>query len=151
GLADLLDPVVKLFSSPRLSGATVDDLDDRIKSWIDGTVAEPAPSNRVQAEFERLLAFHRRGESNVDFTTATPAAIRKQFDFHRIMSALGDHPHLLRRLGLVLDLTLDASSIPPAPQGSPRYLRVQATLPTKSPAGTVSERLPWTAYIHKEG
>ncbi|MFI6151799.1 hypothetical protein ACIBCA_03775 [Kitasatospora sp. NPDC051170] len=32
-------------------------------------------------------------------------------DFHELISALGDHPHLLRRLGLVLDFTLPADQL----------------------------------------
>lgn len=42
---------------------------------------------------------------------AQAAAIRAQFDLHRTLSALGEHPALMRALGLVIDLEVPSESM----------------------------------------
>ena len=70
-----------------------------------------------------------------------PVASRREhpaLDFHQIATLLGDHPDLLRRLGLVVDLRL------PAPELGNPIERVRVSPASKLPDG-VGHRLPGTA------
>ena len=40
------------------------------------------------------------------------AHFEKEIDFHQMLSALGDYPEILRRLGLVMDFYIPADAIP---------------------------------------
>ncbi len=88
----------------------------------------------VPLEWERFAAFNRiamlRNEETpvgeepvyeelIFEATPMPAEeltaqerIDRQYDFHRIVAALGEHPTLLRALGLVLDIECDAADVP---------------------------------------
>ncbi|MFD8545335.1 hypothetical protein [Streptomyces sp. NPDC059649] len=73
---------------------------------------------------DAFLAFHQQEQHLATFAgprppdepppepppRPTPPAI----DFHQMLSALGDHPALMRRLGLVVDLTLPVGRLTPA-------------------------------------
>lgn len=48
----------------------------------------------------------------------------KVLDFHQALSALGNYPSLQRALGLVFDLDLPRSALPPAAADAPLFLRV---------------------------
>jgi hypothetical protein len=73
--------------------------------------AAAAARAQVQQDFRDLEAFHYR-PSLVD-PPPIPSAEQQaeQFDFHGTISALGDYPRLLRRLGLVLDFELPATDL----------------------------------------
>ena len=60
------------------------------------------------------------------------------FDFHKGLALLADHPTLMRRLGLVLDFSLD---LPASATGSIRI---------KPPRGLPADQdiIPFTYYIH---
>ena len=58
---------------------------------------------------ERFAAFHERRGTNVEMDS--PESFREKVDFHQMLSALGDHPSLLRRLGLVFDLSVPAELV----------------------------------------
>jgi hypothetical protein len=64
---------------------------------------------------ERFTAFHSRPEPTEEtaavFEMDTAESLREKVDFHQMLSALGDHPTLLRRLGLVFDLALPAERV----------------------------------------
>ena len=71
--------------------------------------------------FEQLQGFHHpppaqstlaRSEENTDPPLEPPVP-----DFHTMLSSLGDHPALLRRLGLVLDFALPADGVPDSAGG----------------------------------
>jgi hypothetical protein len=54
------------------------------------------------------------------------AELAQQLDFHHHLSALGSHPALLRRLGLVIDLVLDPGFVPSTADGdAPTRLRLR--------------------------
>lgn len=48
---------------------------------------------------------------------STPDEFKKTLDFHAALTALGSYPSLLRALGLVFDLEIDASLCPDSPAG----------------------------------
>lgn len=66
-------------------------------------------------------------------------------DFHEILSTFGEYPELLRRLGLVIDLEIEAAAILEARRGSVRRLRVAPSLPGISAA--ISFKTPGTTYL----
>ena len=76
---------------------------------------------------------------------------RDAVDVHQMFGALGDHPELLRRLGLVVDLVLD-EGLPPAPVGAPGYVAVVPILPApaEDDGVTRTQLSHLTAYIHDD-
>ena len=70
----------------------------------------------ISGDFTQMQLFFQRRTLPVPRPPLpSHAALRSQLDFHRIISALGNYPHLLPLLGLVVDLEVDlAASIPAA-------------------------------------
>lgn len=75
-------------------------------------------------------------------------------DFHELIAALGDHPHLLRRLGLVLDFTLPADQLTLS-EGD-FALKIVPSWPAPPPADSSTPPPPDsqdvslpTAYVHR--
>ncbi len=80
----------------------------------------PPEHKAAQNIFFRAYRFYHRpgpGTRGPDFLEdyVEPPPPVPEFDFHQIVSSLSDHPRLLRRLGLVVDLVLDidAGQVPP--------------------------------------
>lgn len=74
------------------------------------------------------------------------------FDFHQAVSCLGDHPALMRRLGLVLDLEAPADAVPA--DAAPHLLRVLPHRPpttASGPDGPPDDVSPATRSIRSEG
>ena len=163
-LVDAFQPLLDIFHGPLFEGA--DDskaLDDRIQSRLDdararsllrradpaqrgGEVIEPTdPAGATVARhFERVMLFHRRPGAYVplapDEATAR-AQFGDQIDFHQMLSALGDHPALLRLLGLVIDLEVPRAAIPTTgPTGAD--LRLSPTWTSALPARVLGDELP---------
>jgi DNA-binding beta-propeller fold protein YncE len=110
-----------------------EDLDDLLGGWDVPWTAEAeqaARDNLGNADVEdrdltsRLLLFHRRPpEDEVELPQAE--ALRTLLDFHEALSSLGDYPDIMRRLGLIVDLTIPAQSVPTGDH----LVRVLPTLP----------------------
>jgi hypothetical protein len=113
--------------------------------------AEPAGQADAWAQFvgtNRVLqTFAGRDAGQQTFLTADQRAEQRErlvhaFDLHRILGALGDHPALLRALGLVLDVTVPADTLPA--QGR---LRVRVRWDDAGPAGADRvDTTPWTVF-----
>ncbi|WP_438040766.1 hypothetical protein [Sorangium sp. So ce128] len=86
----------------------------------------------IATDYLLLRAFHHR------VPAAAPYLPPPQLDFHRIVSALGNYPSLLRRLGLVVDLVVPLPSPMPV---VPALVRVIAEW---APRGAVEPRTPRT-------
>ena len=105
--------------------------------------------------FFRTMLFHyrpRRAEPvELPADDAAEARFTAEFDFHQMLSALGDYPALLRRLGLVFDLELPDGALPASDNElAARKLRVVpswtssfAPLPADPGQSDVSA---WTSY-----
>lgn len=104
----------------------------------------------VSRHFERALLFHRRPGEPVAMPADDDAAehFKATVDFHQMVAALGDHPAVLRRLGLVVDLVVPAGDVPDAAAAAPLLLRVQPTWQSLLEAGQSSDALPWTSCVH---
>ena len=68
----------------------------------------------IQADYLQVVSFHDRLASVAQEAIAQPplpmptvAELEQRYDFHAMISALGNHPALLRLLGLVVDLEVD--------------------------------------------
>ncbi|MFB9651664.1 hypothetical protein [Pseudarthrobacter oxydans] len=115
---------------------------------------EPLPPaeegiGKVPREFSRALLFHRRPSNGLPVDMPADAGhFKTAIDFHQMLAALGDHPWLLRRLGLVVDLEVAAADIPVALPAAPGRLRVVPSWQSALPTGQQSSASPWTAYVH---
>jgi hypothetical protein len=113
-----------------------------------GPLLEPLPADGSLARhFSRALLFHSRAETEPTAMPPDGEHYQKSVDFHQMLAALGDHPWLMRRLGLVVDLGVPAAGVPPATVSGPGELRVRPTW-TSASAGSVDVR-PATAYTHQ--
>ena len=76
----------------------------------------------LSGDFTRMQLFFQRPAGGSTYRSSRPssplpttAELRSQLDFHRILGALGNYPHLLPLLGLVVDLEVEnAAGIPAA-------------------------------------
>ena len=93
--------------------------------------------------FAQFVAFHRRPTASVAATTAgSAAAPNNDIDFHRAVTALGEYSWLLRRLGLIFDLEIDAARLPASAIGALRRLRAQPRF--SAPLTDASAYTPFT-------
>jgi hypothetical protein len=104
------------------------------------------------------MLFHYRPSRAEPVELPDGAAARAHFeeevDFHQMLSALGDFPQLLRRLGLIFDLRVPADALPQTPDElSFRKVRVvpswTSSLPDRQAAGPTrwtADYSPWTVY-----
>lgn len=102
-------------------------------------------------EVARALFFHSRPELEPREMPADGDHYRARIGFHEMISALGDHPELLRRLGLVVDLRVEAQDLPDSAPGAPRLIRVTPTLPAPAAPDVVRvDVVHDTAYVSQE-
>jgi hypothetical protein len=91
----------------------------------------PEGTERDFTQFE--LFYHRPAGLQPLSREDSPARRRRLIDFHEALTSLGDHPALLRQLGLVIDLELDAASLPGTGFGLPGTLRARPVLAEGAP------------------
>ncbi|MCO6449391.1 MAG: fibronectin type III domain-containing protein [Caldilineales bacterium] len=114
-----------------------------------GIASPDAPANG----FYRTMLFHYRPAQAkpVDLPQTEQEAqdaYTAQFDFHQMLSALGDFPELLRRLGLIIDLTVPIAALPQTlNEFNLRKVRVRPTWTSALPAGGNTDITPFTNYI----
>lgn len=101
---------------------------------------------------DAFLAFHQQERQLPEFAaprgegTAEPVPRPEppQIDFHQMLSALGDHPTLLRRLGLVIDLDLPVDRL--TPTRGERGLAVSPRFLSLVPDAASQDLTPATLY-----
>ncbi len=171
GLVDFFDALIGANSRGRLGEGVHSggDLDSRITELLvsaraeaarrrlpgnppGATALEPLPADgSMLRHYERVMLFHRRPGEPVAMPAdrdATAAEYAASLDFHRQLSALGDHPYLLRRLGLVVDLTVRADATPFADDLAPLLLRLRPSWTSLLAPGESADVLPPTACVH---
>jgi hypothetical protein len=122
----------------------------RARGPADEAMIEVLPrTGRRADELVRAALFYRRlprdGSEAVDPTAASSAETVLLTDFHRMLSVLGDHPSVQRRLGLVVDLEIPP---PPAVLGPDhRRIRVVPSWPPPDP-DVIADPLVFTAEGH---
>ncbi len=87
----------------------------------------PKTSSPASA-FAQFAAFHHRASKSrlsVDLPSHIQVDDPPTIDFHQMLSALGEYPDLMRRLGLVIDLELDAHGFPKSVPGDLKGIRVE--------------------------
>ena len=168
GLADLFEELGTLFRGQLFEGVgTPRALDARILQILGaarvrsavmragnargGPLIEPLPPDgTVSGHFARAYLFHRRPQPEVVMPADAAAAahFRASVDFHQMVAALGDHPALLRRLGLIVDVVVPAANIPSAGPGAPLAVRTKVSWTSALAPGQSADRTPWTATVH---
>ncbi len=81
-------------------------------------MTELLPAGTPAAEIARAVAFHRGPQTappprDPDADADRQRAVRESLDFHRTLTAVSEHPALLRKLGLVVDIEIPAGSLEP--------------------------------------
>lgn len=102
--------------------------------------------------FYQLACFHRRPISDPgEFPRDADAArgeLNEKMEFHHLLSSLGDHPALLRELGLVFDLVVRPEFLPTlAEQDPPSSVRVQIQRPSSYPTRSNPAQSPWNLDV----
>ena len=134
----------------------------RAAGLLGGDLIEPSgltdPDDPRDA-FYRAMLFHYRPRQAkpVELPEGADAQARfeEEVDFHQMLSALGDFPQLLRRLGLVFDLQVPADALAQTPTELDfRKVRVVPTWtstfqpPQAAPgAPWTANYTPWTVYV----
>ena len=121
------------------------------------------PRNQnVQDAYYRTMLFHYRPAmthpKELPDGPEAKAHFEKDVDFHQMLSALGDYPELLRRLGLIIDLFIPTDSIPKTNNLPGEFkLRVVPSWSSKLPTRQnedespwTEDYCPWTAYQYRE-
>ncbi len=146
-----LDPTLKNLLSDM--GDLLDksrDLERHLKEYFDKyKVLDPAKhydgfSSKRKLDFFQAKRFYDRPEMKEPYypqpnaSLVPPEPKKPELDFHQALAALGDHPVLMRKLGLVLDFTI------PRPNGTSSSLRV---IPQWGVADHPEDLTPWTHYL----
>lgn len=94
---------------PDLRGEAIDKLDPAGLYGSDASVllAQPGPRRPGWMALADAFRFHHRPEAEPAPGVIAPGPPVPTFDVHRMLAALGDQPHFLRRLGAVVDLELE--------------------------------------------
>ncbi|MGX5515368.1 hypothetical protein [Bacillus cereus] len=116
----------------------------------------------ILEDFFQTMLFHYRPSAkpvNLPEGSAARSYFEEEIDFHQMLSALGDFPVLMRRLGLIFDLLVPADAMPKSIGGSDqRKVRViptwSSTLPICNGAKhkkktCTANYSPWTVYDYK--
>ncbi|QIP88089.1 hypothetical protein GLX30_33300 [Streptomyces sp. Tu 2975] len=85
-----------------------------VESVAAATGGTAPQSGSMDAAMDALKEFHKvRTATGIAGADASPPPPQlPDVDFHQMLTSLGDHPSLLRRLGLVLDFVLPADRLP---------------------------------------
>jgi hypothetical protein len=113
--------------------------------------AGPAGLSDEQRGFLQLLLFHHRDPdgkpAGLPKLDKSAKARRHLLEFHAGVAALSDHPQVLRRLGLVLDLTFDATRLPDTDETGGRLRLVPVWSGTAPKSEVIT---PWTQYVFRD-
>jgi hypothetical protein len=111
----------------------------------EGLIVGARDPNRVRAAARDFSVFHHMPTPDRN-EHPLPKDPGKDLDFHQVVSALGSYPDLLRRLGLVFDITLPRAFVAETPLNKPGTLSVSETsFGWQTPADTPERP---TAYLH---
>ncbi|GAA2845834.1 hypothetical protein Acy02nite_47500 [Actinoplanes cyaneus] len=116
------------------------DLRERHANAVQPLIRPFGAGGSPAAALHALAGFHARPSSETP--KAFPATrdelraeLAEQQDFHHQLSAVGDHPALLRQLGLVIDLQIRPDFVPATTDGDPPVpLRLRVTRASAFPA-----------------
>ena len=122
--------------------------DAALEAQLDALV--PMGSGVPASEFYRAYRFYNRGQQEAYRSQFAPRVVsdipapleRPSIDVHEVMAALGDHPAILRRLGLVLDCVLTGVDV--ATLSAYSQIKIDVLLPSGGPSP--NDQSPWTAY-----
>lgn len=120
---------------------------DATDADIAGAFGVPAANTQMRdlvAAFYRVTRFYRRHIDNYDPQAVDPPPAIPSMEFHEACALLADHPFLMRRLGLVVDLTVTVSNTAPfEPAGRVRIVPSDAAGPIQG----ITISTPWTRYM----
>jgi len=98
-----------------------------------------------KAAFDKLHAYVQP-HSLTSKKLPTQAEIEDQYDFHQMISSLGDYPVLMRELGLLVDLVVTLDAALPA---SPGTVRIVPTAPLATPTSNFRPRTHYELGVER--
>ena len=104
-------------------------------------LAHPERKARAAVDGDPILAFARFHRPPTDPGYARTDEAEPP-DFHQVIAAMGTHPQLMRRLGLVFDVELPLDDLALEDTAADRYLRVHP--PDMGLGDAVHHHTPWT-------
>lgn len=143
----------QLFRTSRQFTGTISDEEFGHLVQMQGETSDP------KQDLQQLMLFHypperlnRTDEEDEAAVTKpltplpkTEADFERYMDFHEVISSLGDYPVLMRRLGLVIDVTVPVAEIPPHTQSVravPQWASPDIVLTSSSPRTAVQISVP---------
>jgi hypothetical protein len=107
---------------------------------------------QAEQDFYRALRFYDRPENQDAYLrhpdpSLAPPELKEppELDFHQALAILGDHPVLLRKLGIILDLELHREELH-LDHGGATMIRVHPQW-GEPPAGFNTDLTPWTHFV----
>src|SRR6185503_5364515 len=102
------------------------------------------------SEFYRAYRFYNRGQQEKYRSQQLPRVVsdippplqRPSFDVHEVLAALGDHPAILRRLGLILDCVMTGVDVATLSA----FSQIKIDVLSASGAPSPTDQSPWTSY-----
>ncbi|HEV8578674.1 MAG TPA: hypothetical protein VGX68_06280 [Thermoanaerobaculia bacterium] len=95
--------------------------------------------------FDKLHAYVQP-HSVTSVPLPTQPQIEEQYDFHQMISSLGDYPVLMRELGLVVDLVVTLDAALPA---NPGTVRIIPTAPLATPTSNFTPRTHYDLGVER--
>jgi hypothetical protein len=105
----------------------------------DSAPGSPGSSSLFKIELDKLQKYVEP-TSETSAPLPTVEQLQNTYDFHQMVSSLGDYPNLLRHFGLVVDLEVTLDATLPAPAG------MVSVIPTLPLATTTTNYSPRTHY-----
>jgi hypothetical protein len=97
-----------------------------------------------RSDYAQFLVFHQQACGN---QSSVRLSADTRIDFHQWLTTLSAYPNLLRRLGLIIDVELEAGKIPEAIVQEPGVMHVIPSF-IRPLSNKTQQVTPGTAYIH---
>lgn len=124
------------------AGIGPDASDAAIAGAFGVNAADPELQDAV-ASFYRATRFYRRRIGKEDPNQMDPPPAVPPLEFHQMVALLADHPLIMRRLGTVVDLTVQLRALTGLEPGG--RVRVNVAEPA-GPVQGIALSTPWTRY-----
>ncbi|MGD8863424.1 MAG: hypothetical protein PVI30_25645 [Myxococcales bacterium] len=109
-----------------------------------GVAAADTDMAAAVAGLYRAIRFYRRRIGNEDPKDVQPPPEVQPLEFHQMLALLADHPLIMRRLGIVIDLTLELRAVTALEPGGRVRVNVSEAA---GPVQGIAVSSPWTRFV----
>jgi hypothetical protein len=155
GVREMDDQALSALLESQVEAARQEARRRRAANQRGGALIEPPvffDNDDPRHAFSKSMLFHYRPGSATpvdlpDGEQDTRSYFTEQIDFHQMLSAMDNYPALQRRLGVVIDLEIEAEALPKTPDELHiRKLRLRPHYTPTNPEIMPEDYLPWTKY-----